>query len=299
MRGYSPKTVMPQHPKNNRLVREKSPYLLQHAGNPVDWYPWGEEAARFTLNNLLGDDGRLFHRYREGEAGIPGMLDDYAFFVNGLLDFYEATFRIDYLRQADTLADTMMDSFWDEENGGLFFTDGDAADLIVRRKDIYDGALPSGNSVAALALLRLGHFTRKKERIEKAGLILKSFSGSIRRMPGAYGQSLSAVDYQLGPVKEIVLAGDKNDKQLAVLVKEVFARFCPNKSVVWRPADEEKAREIIRTLPFIRENEMVENAATVYVCEEGRCHLPVTDKEDLDDLFELSTGTRQGKKGIP
>ena len=156
-------------------------------------------AVGFILKNLRTADSRLLRRYREGEAAYPAYLDDYAFLVWGLIELYEATFDVSYLEEAIALNEGMIDIFWDKQGGGLYFTGKGNEPLITRSKELYDGALPSGNSVAALNLLRLGRMTGNVALEQKAEELTQIFSRQITDQPMAYTQVLVALDFMVGP----------------------------------------------------------------------------------------------------
>lgn len=236
-----------------------------------------ENAAQFILNNLVDKDGRLLHRYRDSQAALTATIEDYAFFIYGLHDLYEATFNPKYLKEAGRLASDMLAFFWDETNGGFFFTSRDAEKLIVRQKEIYDGAIPSGNSVAALDLIRLGRLTMVKEFETKAESLFKSFSSEILQAPSAYPQMLVALDFALGLAKEIVIAGDKQAKETNQMLKIIYQRFIPNKVVAFRPSSEIQAQEVVSLIPFLKEQLPLNGKTTAYVCENYVCKFPATD----------------------
>jgi len=200
-----------------------------------------EKSARFIIKHLVRQDGRLFHRYRAGDAAIAGMIDDYAFFIHGLIDLYEATFNPEYLKEAKRLTDDMLKNFWDEKEGGFFFTSRDAEKLLVRQKEIYDGAIPSGNSIAALDLIRLSRLFAEKKFDTKAELLLKAFSPNISSNPDGYAQALIALDFALGPSREIVIAGSEQHDETDKMIDIVYQYFIPNKIVVFRPAAGKKS----------------------------------------------------------
>ncbi|HLG43288.1 MAG TPA: thioredoxin domain-containing protein, partial [Planctomycetota bacterium] len=160
-------------------------------------------AADFVLSKLRRADGRLLRRFRDGEASIPAFLDDYAFLVWGLLELYEAGFDARYLAEAAKLNREMLGLFWDAEGGGLYFDASDGEKLIMRKKEIYDGAVPSGNSVAALNLLRLGRIAADAELERRAEAVFKAFSGDLTRAPSGHAQALIALDFAAGPAREI------------------------------------------------------------------------------------------------
>lgn len=179
--------------------------------------------------------GRLLHRYRDGTAGILGNLDDYAFLIWGLLELYEAGFRPEHLEAARSLALEMVTRFRDGEGGGFFFTPEDGEELIVRRKDGHDGALPSGNAVAAFDLLRLARMTGDPELEEIGSEALQAFAAQVMRAPSAYLHLLSALDFSLGPASEVVMVGAAGSPATAEMLKALRSRFLPRKVVLFRP----------------------------------------------------------------
>ena len=244
-----------------------------------------ERAAQFIFKKLKRPDGRLLHRYRDGEAAILATMDDYAFLILGLIDLYEATFQAEYLKEAKRLTEEMIRLFWDENRGGFFFAAADAEALIVRRKEIYDGAIPSGNAVAALDLIRLGRMTFNRDWETKAQKLLETFSNEISSMPTGYTQSLMALDFGLGPSKEIVLAGDKDDPKLNQMIQNSFKHFIPNKVVLFRPVSNQEAQEIISLAPFLEKQTALNGQATAYVCENYVCRFPTTELEKFNELL--------------
>jgi hypothetical protein len=252
--------------------------------------PRYEEAAVRAAGFLLGEmqrDGRLLHRYRDGDAGIPAFLDDYAFVALGLLDLYETTFDERWLEECDRLVEEMMRLFRDPQGGarGFFFTAPEADDLIKRTMEIYDGAIPSGNSVAALVLVRLGRLTANPEPENAARGILEHFSGQIARMPTAFPFALQALDFLVGPSREIVLAGERDDPGMQSMLRALRTRFLPNQVVAFRP-EGGAAKRIEALAPFVASHGAVEGKATAYVCENHACRLPVTSVEDLVRVLE-------------
>ncbi len=256
-------------------------------------------AADFILKNLVRSDpvrpelvegrtsaqGRLLHRYRDGEAGILGTLEDYAFFVHGLVDLYEATFEPQYLAEAKRLTQEMIRLFWDDQNGGFFLTATDAEKLLVRQKELYDGAIPSGNSVAALDLLRVGRLTMAKELEEKAEALMRSFADQIAQNPSAYPQLLIALDFALGPSNEIVIAGSPQDPATQAMIRTVYDSFLPNKVVALHPPGKE-GQAIEALVPFLKEQVALEGKPTAYVCQNYTCNLPISDVEALKNLLK-------------
>ena len=243
-------------------------------------------AADFFIKTMITPKGRLMHRWREGEVAIPGFLEDYAFFIHGLLDLYEATFEVHYLELARTLTLEMLRLFWDESSGGFFLTGKDAEAMITKAKEIYDGAIPSGNSVAILDLLRVGRITMDEAVEAKAAKALEVFSGALTRFPSGYPQMLIALDFLLGPSREIVLAGKAGDPGWDKMFKILYRPFVPNKVMAFHPADGDDAKAIEALVPFIKNQVALEGKPTVYLCENYHCKLPVTDPAELAKILE-------------
>jgi uncharacterized protein YyaL (SSP411 family) len=245
-----------------------------------------EKSAQFILSTLVRQDGRLLHRYRDGVAGILGTLEDYAFFIHGLIDLYEATFKEEYLKEAKRLTEYMIKLFWDEKEGGFFFTAMDAEKLLIREKEIYDGAIPSGDSIAALDLLRMGRLTLNREWEKKAQEYFKAFGQELSSGPSAYAQSMAALDFAIGPSREIVLAGQKDDPQTQEMLKSLYSRFIPNKVVILRPASDEEAKEIVDIIPFVNGQRPLDGKTTAYVCKNFNCEFPTNDIKKFEQLLD-------------
>jgi len=251
-----------------------------HAFNNTRFADAAKGAARFVFETMLDTQGRLCHRYREGEASIPGFLNDYAFLIWGLLDLYEATFEVPYLQHAMALNEEMLRLFWDEKDGGFYFTAKDAESVLIRSKEIADGAHPSGNSVAALNLLRLARMTGKIEYEEKAIQILRTFADAVSPAPAAHTSLLIALDFALGPSYEVVIVGQRGRQDTEALIRALQTRFIPNKVVLFRSTDEESP-EIAQCAEFTRDLSSIEGQATAYVCHNYQCELPTTHKEEM------------------
>ncbi|MBI3602098.1 MAG: thioredoxin domain-containing protein [Candidatus Omnitrophica bacterium] len=220
-----------------------------------------KKAADFILTHLKSK-GRLLHRWRQEQADILATLEDYAFFINGLLDLYETDFEPQYLAQAQTLAEDMIRLFEDQDRGGFFLTACDAPQLIIRPKDIYDGAIPSGNSVGAYTLVRLHVLTLEDRWILAAEGIFKVFAASIEKTPSAFSFVLCALDFYLGPSLSIVLEGQRDDSALVQMSRVVYKHFIPNKSAVLR----------LSPLPL-----------TAHVCRGTSCQKPTRDMAELEN----------------
>jgi uncharacterized protein YyaL (SSP411 family) len=244
-----------------------------------------ERAAGFILEKLRTRDGRLLRRYRDGQASFPGYIDDYAFFVLALLDLYEATFKPVYLAEAIKLAGKMDTLFWDREDGGFTFRGTDGEALLVQQKETYDGAVPSGNSVAGLALLRIGSLTAEPAHERRGREVLEAFSSEIARLPSGHTQMLIALDFALGPTVEIVLAGEPGSKDTQAMLRAIHDRFLPNKVVALRP-EGRTGEEIAALAPFLADQRSIDGKATAYVCRNHACSFPTTDPAEMLRLME-------------
>jgi uncharacterized protein YyaL (SSP411 family) len=257
---------------------------LAKAGNVLDNPKYNAAAAKgadFILQNLTDDQGRLLKRYRKGKAGLSAHLNDYAFMVWGLLELYQATFEIKYLQDAIELNEQMLSHFWDEKNGGLYMTADDGEKLLVRSKTIYDGAIPSGNSVAVLNLLRLGHMTGRSADLTKAERIIKSFSAEIAQHPAGHSQLMVALEFALNPNYEVVIVGKPQEKDTTMMLAALGKPFLPEKVVIFRPADKHASKDITDIAPFTLPMAAKNGQATAYVCQEFACKLPTTSIDQM------------------
>ena len=243
-----------------------------------DYADAAAKAVSFILNRLRKPDGRLLHRYREDEAALPAHIDDYAFLISGLIELYEATFDPQYLREALSLNAVLLSHYWDNNTGGFYFTSDDSEDLLVRKKESYDGAIPSGNSVALHNLLRLGRMTGDTGLEEMAARAARAFYPSIRQSPAAYAHFLSALDFSFGPTFEVVIAGDSRAGDTNALLRAVQTTFLPRVSVLLRPTEDDKP-DIVTVAGFTRDHAAIENRATAYVCRRYHCLAPTTDRD--------------------
>jgi len=243
-----------------------------------------ERAVELILSKMT-KDGRLYHRFREGEVAVQAFLDDYAFLIWGLIELYETTFEIRYLQTALRLNNDLLRHFWDEENGGFYFTADDAENILIRKKELYDGAVPSGNSVAMLNLIRLSKMTANPEFEKKAVQIGKAFSRSISQAPAAYTLLMAALDFEIGPSNEVVIVGDLHSGDTKNLLATLRREFIPNKVVILRPSEE--SPEIIQLAEYARDMLRKEGKATAYVCRNYTCRLPTTDAGKMREMLDV------------
>ena len=239
-------------------------------------------AIEFVTRNLVRD-GRLLHRYREGEAGIAASVDDYAFFIWGLLEYYESVFDEKYLALAISLCRDQFEHFWDEEFAGFFFTADDGEALITRQKEIYDGALPSGNSVSTLNILKIARLTADPDLEDRAARMTAAFSSQLSRHPASFSMHMNSLDFMLGPSFEIVIAGDRNSPETRRFLDALSGEFLPNKVVMVK--DEANEAEISGIAPYTRAHKPIDGKAAAYVCSNYECRLPTDDPARMLDLI--------------
>ncbi|HVZ39286.1 MAG TPA: thioredoxin domain-containing protein [Candidatus Kapabacteria bacterium] len=235
--------------------------------------------ARTAADLLLGSmvvDGRLMHRLKDGEVRIDGYLDDYAFLSAGLLDLYEATFEVRYLREADRLVRLAGTLFWDNESGGYFMTSGADPSVLVRSKSDHDGAEPSGNSVMAMNLLRLGNLFHDEELLLKAERTIALFMARIAEYPIMMPLMAAAALMQAQPPRQIVIAASANPEETAHLIRQARARYRPGTSLLLVP-HEGLDPWLAGRLPALEGMVPLEGHAAAYVCERFVCQRPVTE----------------------
>jgi uncharacterized protein YyaL (SSP411 family) len=245
-------------------------------------------AADFVLKSMRVD-GELLHRYRKGTAGIAANVDDYAFLVWGLIELYESTFDVSYLQTAVDLNGEMIERFWDDAKGGLYFTPDDGEPLIVRMKEVYDGAIPSGNSASMLNFIRLGRVTANPQLEKRAAMIGRAFYQQVSKGPSAYTLLLTALDFGVGPSFEVVIVGQSGGADTQAMQRALNGVYIPNKVVVLKPSDEKDAK-ITEIASFTKEHKQIGGKATAYVCKNYACDLPTTDTEEM--LRSLDEGSR-------
>jgi uncharacterized protein YyaL (SSP411 family) len=246
------------------------------------------QAARSALDFVLTklyDGATLKRRYRDGEAAVDGFLDDYAFLIAALLDVYEAGYDPGHLETALTLTAKMRELFEDQEQGAFFTTAEGDENLVLRMKDDYDGAEPSGNSIALMDLLRLANLTDSPDLLAAAQRALHALSRRIASQPPAVPQMLVAVAESLAKKQQIVIAGDPAAPDTRALLQAVNSRFLPH-SILLLAGSEEHRRQLSRHLPAISSMLPVEGHAAAYVCQNYACQLPATTVAHLMELLQ-------------
>ena len=239
-----------------------------------DYLGAARECAEFVLRDLRDTEGRLLRTYKDGAARLNAYLEDHAFLLEALLTLYEATFEQRWFEQAQILADTMIARFGDPERGGFYSTSGDHEALIARRKEIGDHPIPSGNSAAALGLLRLEALTGERAYGEQAEGVLRLFAKTAPRQPNAFAHMLRALDFQLAPTKEVALIGD----ELGELATIVRANYRPHLVLAGGPEGSEVP-------PLLADRPQLTGKPTAYVCEHFSCQAPTSDASTLASLL--------------
>ena len=234
-----------------------------------DYLQIAKKNAEFLLANLRSN-GTLLRTWKDGRAKLNGYIEDYANLADGLIALYQTSGELPYLQEAKQLADSMITDFWDEDSGGFFFTSNDHEELIVRNKDFYDNATPSGNSAAADVLLRIAKYYGDDRYERFAHIVLRLASSQIRRYPQGFGRMLSAVEFGIGPIREIAIIGQSGNE----LERKVFASYLPATvvAIADAPTDE---------LPLLSGRTQIGEEPTAYVCEGFVCQRPVTSVSDL------------------
>lgn len=253
-------------------------------------------AAAFVIaKNYAPNTHTLKRRYREGEAKFPAHLDDYAFFTLGLLDLYEASFDVKCLQQAVVLTETQLRLFLDEPGGGFFDNSGEDAAILLRLKEEYDGAEPSGNSIAAWNLLRLAQMLNRQEWWALAESTMRVFASRAERMPHAMPQMLAAMDFSFDKPKQIIIAGKPGADDTKAMFAVLHERFMPNKILLL--ADGGEGQEYLSaSLPIMPSLARLDNKATAYVCENYACQLPTNEVGTLVNLLKGNETNVEAKK---
>ena len=245
------------------------------------------EASRRTVEFIFGRmfrDGYLLHVYKDGQAKLRGYLDDYAFVALGLLDLYEVLFDRSLIDRAMQLADIMLQEFWDERGGGLFYTGKSHVPLISRAKPVFDASIPSGNAIAAQLLLRLYHLVGVEDYHTRAETILRSYYDAMVSQPFGFAHMLCALDQYLHPAKEIVIVGERSDARTTDLIKEIHSLYLPNKAVqIFAPGE-----SLEKVSPLMVGKQQIDGRPTAYVCQNFTCSAPVTSWAELKRLLETN-----------
>ncbi|MBI3836458.1 MAG: thioredoxin domain-containing protein [Planctomycetia bacterium] len=254
-----------------------------------------QRAADFILRTMRRSDGRLLHSWRRGEAKLDAYLDDYACLASALVSLYETDFNERWIDEAIGLSDVLLNLFADRQHGGFFFTAADHEVLITRQKDLYDAAVPSGNSMAARALVRLGELTGRNEYLSAAENTLRFAAGLMRQSPSATGQMLLTLDFYLGPTPQIVVVGDPNARETSAALVALRHRFVPNKLVACRkPARIAEGSPALA--PLFAGKQLDGPEPCVFICEHFACQAPLFGQERAVAAWEVLAGDHASRQ---
>jgi len=243
-------------------------------------------AAEFIIARMYeSQTGMLLRRYREGDAAIPGFLDDYAMFLQALLDLYEAQFDLRHLQLAVRLAESQAERFEDREHGGFFSTAAGDASLVMRVKEDYDGAEPSGNSIAAMNLERLAGITNRDDFRKSAERTVAAFAPRLSAGPVTLPRMLAACEFRLGEARQVIIAGENDADDTKALLRTIYSRFLPNRIMLLVDSPETRAA-LSAWIPSIEPMQKIEGRASAYVCRNYTCQLPVSEAEKLAGLLQ-------------
>ena len=238
------------------------------------------QTADFLAEKLTDPNGRLLARWRDGDAAHPGKLDDYAFYAYGLLELYGATFDVSYLARAVELANCLLELFFDQEHGGFYPYASDGEQLLTRAKEAYDGAMPSGNSVAALVLSRLSRLTGERHWREAADLQLSWLAGATQDYPAGHSFAMLACLEELWPTTELVVTAQKQPEEL-----RAFLQRNPHLQLTALVKTPESADALAALAPFTKDYPILAQGARYYLCRDGACAQPVNSISGLETLL--------------
>jgi len=246
------------------------------------------KAVEFILDRMTNEGRQLLHRYRKGETAIPGHADDYAFMIYGLLELHQATLETRWLEEALAFNRSFTGSFWDDENGGFYFTGSGSEELIARQKQLYDGAAPSANSIALQNLLRLAQLTGNARLEEQADRLSRTFTSMLKESPQGYTQFLQGLQHLFDDPQEVVIAALSEDPSFNKMLNVIKGSYLPFTVLLANPEPaDSKLREIA---PFLQQQTAHRGKATAYVCHNHRCEKPVFSADDLRKMLNDRQG---------
>ena len=278
------KRVHPQ--KDDKILTDWNGLMiaaLARAGAVLDnevYLEAAEKSAHFIIDNLIESNGKLLKRYRNNNAGIDGMIEDYAFFIWGLIELYQSTFDYKYIKIASNLADYQLNHFWDKDNNGFYFTSDLSEELIIRSKEVYDGAIPSGNSVSVNNYLRLGRILSRPDYEDIAYKTIYAFAPNLNRYGIGSSMMLQAINFMNGPSYEVIVAGDKKKSTKILQTLQKNPQF--NKVIILKDKDYNK--KLFNFLEFYNSKE--NGSPLVYVCQDYTCDLPTDDIAKITEMLK-------------
>lgn len=279
--SYREKKVHPY--KDDKILTDWNSLMIvafANAGrvfNNQNFIDAAERCSDFIERFLTLPDKKLLHRYRNSQAGLTAHIDDYAFYIWALIDLYQSTFKTDYLLRAIQLTKFTIQHFWDESSSGFFFTPDFAEKLIARTKEFYDGAIPSGNSVMALNLTKLSRITSNLEFEKHVNELLQINSKEFSNSSMSISLALCAHDFALGPSREIIIIGSKNDVDTNRFIVAANNTFIPNKVVLLKDSTN---NNISHPLAYLDSYTPINNTTTFYICKNFSCNLPTNNLDE-------------------
>lgn len=252
--------------------------------NNKEYITAAKRSAEFILDKMFNND-KLYHRYRNGEAAISANLDDYSFMIWGLLELYEACFEIKYLEYAKKLADSVISKFWDKEHkSGFYFTSADETELISRPKEFYDGAVPSGNSVMLMNLIKLNKLTAINDYQDYVNHLISIYKTLVEETTGGYSHFLSGLEYYFSESIEMLVVGELENEKTRNILKAVNSVYYPNK-ITLLITDENK-NAISKIAPFTKEYSELNDKTAVYICKNYECSMPTSNVDEILNLLQ-------------
>jgi hypothetical protein len=249
--------------------------------NRPDYEAAARKAADFILLKMQDEKGCLYHRFRDGELAVEAHAGDYAFLIHGLLSLYQTSFDLALAEQAQALQKKMIANFWDEENGGFFSTPAGSVELPVRPKELYDGAIPSANSVTLFNLLLLSRLTGDPRWEDRAQAQMRAFAGTVKSQPSAFTYFLCALDFALRPGEEIVITGQPQATDTRKLLAALNLNFTPNQVAIVKT--EQNAERLNKFAGYTDGLEVIKGKAAAHVCRDGSCTGSTTDTQTMLD----------------
>lgn len=245
----------------------------------IDFINAAEKSFSFIIEKMKDKNGKLLHRFREGEAAFDAIADDYAYLIFAGLELYYSTFKIEYLNGAVMLQNIFFSKFWDEDYGGFYFTASDSEELLVRQKEIYDGAIPSANSISLSNLSRLYKLTGEQNYFNKAVDLVRAFYNNISSVPTSYTQFLSGIDLHISESSELVIVEDSAESIDKSILNALRENYFPSLTVIVK--DKNNGEKLSEISPFTKELKVINDKLTFYLCKNFSCSLPTNDFESI------------------
>jgi uncharacterized protein YyaL (SSP411 family) len=247
--------------------------------NNVQYENAAVKAADFIHNRMIDSSGQLYHRFREGELAVVAHAADYAFLIQGLINLYQTTFDLIFAERARVLQEQMIEHFWDDQKGGFFSTAKASTDLPVRPKELYDGAIPSANSVALSNLVSLARLTGDPKWDNLAQAMIRAFAGTVTSQPQAFTYFLCGLDFALHPGQEIIITGAPEAADTRQLLSALNVNFTPHKVAIVK--SDQNAERLSKFAGYTDGLEVIEGKATAHVCRNGACTDSTSDSQTM------------------